>query len=440
MLAWARQLLAAVAVITAHSPALANPSDASLLEPLTVERAIAVALAHNPGLRAANHRARGEALLAEAARKPDAPSLGLDLWQVPLARPWAIHQASMAMVSLRQPIPAAGSLRRRAVAGNHAAAAVAAEHDRRAQDLALAVRHAFIDYEAVSARHALHLDHREISEQVLGLARARQTTSGTLLDIARAETEAARAHADVSSDASTIAAARTRLNSLLARPADAPLGPPVPLPAETVTTPARTLIAEAQQQRPERHIAAKLNDAATMTAAASRREAAAPAAEVGLAYFAATPAMPYHGYGVLVSIQLPWLSGQARKRRDADAAFAAAAREDLDEVELQIAREIAEALASAQTAARRWQALTATALPASARARAVALSGYEVGRADLVAMLSTEATHVEIAIEIIDAKANLDHALADLERAAGAPVERVPLHLQIQAHDHPHPR
>ena len=395
--------------------------------PVTVDRAVAVALASSPGLRAAGHRVRGQELLAEAERKPAGPALSVDVWQVPLARPWAWNESPMVMLALRQPIPVAGLLRRRAAARRHMADAESADRDAQAQALALAVRHAFIDYEAVSARHVLHLEHREVSERVLELARARQTVSGTLLDIARAETEAARAHADVATDATTIDAARIRLNSLLARPPDAPLGPPVPLPAETVSADAVDLIARARDDRPERRAAASRRDAAAMELQAARREAALPSADVGVAYFPATKVMQYHGYGVLVNVSLPWLSAQGRKRRDAQAELAAAADDDLAEARLQIGREVAEALAAAQSAARRWQTLRGAALPASERAREVALSGYEVGRADLLAMLAAEGAYVEITLELIDAKAALDHALAELERASGAPLPRTPL-------------
>ena len=396
--------------------------------PLTIDRAVALALAANPGLQAAAERVRGQTLLADAEAKPAGPSLGLDIWQVPLSRPWAIHESPMIMLALRQPIPPAGLLRRRAAARRHDASASAHERDAQAQALALAVRHAFIEYAAVSARHDLHLEHQEVSERVLQLARARQVVSGSLLEIARAETEAARAHADVATDATSIAAARITLNSLLARPPDAPLGDPVPLPDERPAADATTLVARARELRPEPRAAAARRDAAAMDLEAARREANLPAAELGLAYFPATRVQPTHGYGLLVNLALPWLSGQGRKRRDAQAAFTRAAGHDLAEAHLQVGREVAEAWANAESAARRWQTLRGAALPASQRAREVALSGYEVGRADLLAMLATEAAYVEVSLEIIDAKARLDHALADLERASGSPLPRAPLH------------
>jgi len=407
----------------------------SLTTPLTIDDAVAIALARSPGLMAAAERVRGQALLADAEAKPAGPSLSLDVWQVPLARPWAIHESPMIMLALRQPIAPAGLLRRRAAARRHEASAGSAEREAQAQLLALAVRHAFIEYAAVTARHALHLEHQEVSERVLQLARARQVISGSLLDIARAETEAARAHAEVATDATTIDAARVRLNSLLARTPNAPLGPPVALPDERAATDAATLIARAPQLRPEPRAAAARRDAAAMDLEAARREARVPAAELGLAFFPATKVQPINGYGLLVNVALPWLSGQGRKRRDAQAAFTAAATHDLAEARLQVGREVAEALAAAESAARRWQTLRGAALPASLRARDVALSGYEVGRADLLAMLATEGTYVEVALEIIDAKAALDHALADLERASGSQLPRAPLHPADPHHD-----
>ncbi len=416
---------------TRPSPA----TERALAGPLTIDHAVAVALAHNPGLRAAAHRVRGQSLLAEAEGKPAGPMLSLDIWQVPLARPWAIHESPMVMLALRQPIAPAGLLRRRAAARRHEAEAGSAERDIQAQALTLAVRHAFIDYAAVTARHVLHVEHQEVSERVLELARARQTVSGTLLDIARAETEAARAHTEVATDATTIDAARIRLNSLLARPPDAPLGPPVPMPVETAAADAVDLIARARDERPERRAATSRRDAAAMDLQAARREANMPAADVGLAYFPSTRVMPYNGYGLLVNVSLPWLSGQGRKRRDAASEFAAAAVDELADAALKIDREVAEALAATQTAARRWQTLRGAALPASVRAREVALSGYEVGRADMLGMLAAEGAYVEISLEIIDARAALDHALAELERASGDTLPRTPL-LPTDPHAH----
>ena len=385
-----------------------------LAGPLTIDRAVAVALANNPGLRAAHHRVRSQMLLAEAERKPAGPSLSLDLWQVPLARPYALGQSPMVMLALRQPIPPAGSLKRRAAARGHLADAESADRDVRAQALATAVRHAFIDYAAATARHQLHLDHQAVTDRILQLAQARQSVTGTLLDIARAETEAARALAAVATDQTTIDAARTRLNSLLARPPHAPLGPPVTLPDETATADAADLITRARDQRPEHRAAAARRDAAAMELQAARREANLPAADVGLAFFPATKVMTYNGYGVLVNLSLPWLSGQGRKRRDAQA-------------DLEVASEVAGALQAAQSTARRWVVLRQRALPASQRAREVALSGYEVGRADMLAMLAAEGTYVDIVVELIDVKSELDHALADLDRASGTRIARSPL-------------
>lgn len=408
-------------------PVRAAPADSDLSGSFDIDTAVLVALERSPGLQAAAHRIRAALHLAEAERRPEATRLTFDIWQVPLARPWAWNESPMVMLGLRQPVPAAGSLKLRSAARRKDADADTASRDAVAQDLATAVRHAFIDYAAAIARHGVHLEHQRVSEHVLGLARARQVVGGTLLEIARAETEVARARADVATDATATQAARTRLNTLMAREADAPLGAPQDPVAATVAVDARGLIADAQRGRPETRAADARREAAALDLRASKREANLPSAMLGVAYFPATRPMPMHGYGLMIDLQLPWLSGQARKRRDAQAELSAAASRDVAQVKLGIAGEVSGALATVQSASERYQALVREAGPASARARRVALTGYESGRGDFSALLAAEAVHVEVAMDVIAAKSDLDHALIDLDRAVGSPVARRPL-------------
>jgi outer membrane protein TolC len=422
-----RRCALALALLALPARVGAAPADPDLSGPFDMEAAVAVALGKSPGLQAEGHRVRARELLAEAAARPEATRLTLDIWQVPLARPWALNESPMIMLGVRQPVPAAGSLRARAASLRKDAAADAASRDALAQDLATAVRHAFIDYAAAVARHAVHVEHRQVTERALAVARARQAVGGTLFDIARSETEVARAHADVATDATAITAARTRLNTLMARPADAPLGPPRDISPSTVDADARALIDRATQSRPETRAAGLRKDAASLELRAARREASLPSAMLGVAYFPATKPMPMHGYGLMVDLQLPWLTGQGRKRRDAQRELSAAAARDVAQVELTVAGEVSAALATVQAAAERWQALTTEARPAGERARAVALSGYETGRSDLLSLMAAQAVHVEIATDLIEARSTLDHALVDLDRAAGTPVPRRPL-------------
>lgn len=411
----------ALAALALAGPA---PDDAALRGSFDMEAAVAVALARSPGLQAEDHRVRARELQADAARRPEPTRLTFDIWQVPLARPWAWNDSPMVMLGLRQPVPAAGSLKARSAALRREAAADASGRDALAQDLALAVRHAFIDYAAAVARHRIHLEHRTVTERVVQLTRSRQATGSAVFDIARAETEVARAHADVATDATAISAARTRLNTLMARPADAPLGPPQDTLPTTISADAAALIEKARTTRPETRAAQARREAAALELRAARREASLPSAMLGLAYFPATRPMPMHGYGLMVDLQLPWLTGQARKRRDAQAALAAAAARDVAQVELTVAGEVSTALATVQAASQRYEVLVREAQPAGARAREVALTGYETGRADLLSLLAAEAVFVEIAMDLIEAKSTLDHALVDLDRAAGAPVPR----------------
>ncbi|MFY0535571.1 TolC family protein [Nannocystis pusilla] len=166
----ARSLCLVLALLA--GPVRAAPAESALSGPFDIDTAVAVALERSPGLQAAAHRIRAAEHLAEAERRPEATRLTFDIWQVPLNRPWAWNESPMVMLGLRQPVPAAGSLKLRSAARRKDAAADAANRDVVAQDLATAVRHAFIDYAAAIARHSVHLEHQRVSEHVLGLARA----------------------------------------------------------------------------------------------------------------------------------------------------------------------------------------------------------------------------------------------------------------------------
>lgn len=415
----------AAALGLAGGPARAAPAgEAALSGPFEIEAAVAYALTRSPGLQGAAHRVRAQELLAEAERRPEPTRLTFDLWQVPLAKPWAWNESPMIMLGLRQPVPAAGSLKARAAARRREAAASREDREALAQDLATAVRHAFIDYAAAVARHRIHVEHQQVSDRILGLARARQAVAGALVEVARAETEVARARADVATDVTAIEAARARLNTLMAREADAPLGAPIEPRVATTAGDVRALIAAARSARPEVKAAASRREAAGLELRAARREAALPAAMLGVAYFPATRPMPSHGYGLMVDLQLPWFTGQARKRRDAQVELQAAAARDVAAAELQIAGEVAGALVTVESAAERYRVLIGEARPASARARDVALAGYESGRSDMLALLAGEAVHVEVEMDVIAARTMLGHALVDLDRAVGAPVSR----------------
>lgn len=348
----------------------------------------------------------------------------MQIWQVPIERPYAIEDAQMIMFGVGQTFPAPGARDARRRAQDRMADGDRAMASDRARLVRREVEHAFVDYVEASARHRVHLEHRAVAEQALALARARHAGGGSLTDVAQAEVELARVDSDVVTDRTKVDGARARLNALLARDLDAPLGAPVAGEPEIAAWDLATATAKAREARPELAAFAAQKQARDEEARAAQREATVPSFSVAALYFAPTSPMPQHGYGVNASVSLPWLWGEARAKRDAEKQAAVAAASEARAARIPVDAEVAAAETSVRAAALRLRALAERALPASRRAFDVAWAGYSSTRGDILALLMARRSVVDVESDVVAARASLDHALADLDAAVGVPVPR----------------
>lgn len=419
-----RQLAAATVVFIVAQSCPANAQDDALSKPVDRAVILTAAVRHHPGVRAAEERARATSLAADAEGRLPPPEAMVQIWQVPIARPYAVGDGQMIMVGLGQTFPAPGARGARERAAHHAADAdLAAATDRR-RLIRRDADHAFADYVEATARHRIHLEHRAVAERALSLAKARHAGGASLSDVAQAEVELARMESDVVTDRTRIEGARGRLNALLGRDANAPLGPPIIGEPEVATWDARTASTKAREARPEFKMAGAQFDARTEEARAAEQEAKLPSFTVAALYFAPTTPMPQHGYGVNASMSLPWLWGEASSRRDARRQSAVAASSEALAARIPIDAEVATAEANMRASALRLQALRDRALPASRRAFDVAWAGYESARTDVLVLLVARRSVVDVESEIVMARASLDHALAELDAAVGVEVPR----------------
>jgi cobalt-zinc-cadmium efflux system outer membrane protein len=391
---------------------------------VTVER---LAVARNPGLRAARRRANATRLAGEAEGKLPPPEAEFQIWQVPLSRPYDVPGAQMIMLGLRQPIPAPGSLGAKAEAKERDADLELTMADERAREIVRDVDHAFVSYVEATRKHRIHAEHQAVAEAILRTAQARYPAGGALTDITQAEVEVAKIEADVAVEEANVNTARATLNGLLLRSADAPLGQPVEREATTIGEPLPEILARARALRPETRTAKARTAAAVAEARAAEREANGPMMSVGLLYFAPTTQMPSHGYGLSFSSTLPWLWGRASGTVRAQRELARATTDDTADADARIATEVASAEGQARAQARRLVVLARRSLPAAKRAFQAATSGYTSGGTDILVLLSARNSVVTTEVEIVGAKAALEHALVDLDWAAGAPVRRTPL-------------
>lgn len=419
------RLLAGLVVVLSSAVARAEPPEG--LAPVDRGSLVASALRAHPAIRSAEQRAVATRVRGESEGSLPPPEAMVQVWQVPIARPYAVGDAQMVMVGLGQTFPAPGARGARQRAAEHEADAERAGAGEMARTIRAEVEHAFADYVEATALHRVHLEHREVARRMFELARARHAAGGSLADAAQAEVELARMDADVVKDGTRITAARARLNALLGRDALAPLGPPRVGDAETAAWDVRTATDKARELRPELRASAARLAARREEATAAKREALLPSFSVAALYFAPTGPMPQHGYGMNASMSLPWLWGEASGKRRAAGELARAAESDVEAARRPIDAEVATSEAGVRAQASRLVTLRDRALPASKRAFEVTWSGYEASRGDVLSVVSAHRAIVDVENEVVEARAALEHALADLDAAVGTEVPRRPL-------------
>ena len=416
--------LSFAALARAEEPPVADDSLARRADRASVIR---LAIARNPGLKAQAERVRAVRTMSTAeGRLPD-PELMFQVWQVPFARPLSVGDSQMISAGVTQAFPAPGSLAARSEARGHAATAEEAMLADRARDLVRDVQHAYTDLMESTARHRTHVDHRGVALRIVAAAEARQAAGGTLDDVMQAQLDLARLDADLATEAASMVRARVRLNGFLLRRFEAAFGAPEAGDPVTVAMTPEVLVELAHRTRPDLRAADARAASERALLHGAALEATWPAFSVGAFYFAPTTLMPVNGYGVSASMSLPWLWGGAGPRRDAQTATARAAEYEVADVRLRVSVDVGTASATAGAAVERLRALRDRALPAAKRAREVTLATYPSGKGDLLGLLRAQRAVVDTEMDIVMARATLDHALADLDWAVGMIVPRTPL-------------
>jgi outer membrane protein, heavy metal efflux system len=391
---------------------------ASAAEPplLTLAWALKTMRTANPEVRALAAERTAAWERVPQAQALDDPSVAVQLWGFPFTRqPGA---GSMVMVQISQPLPFPGKRALRAeVAG--ASARVAGEAVRSRQvELVAEVKRLYYQLWINRAARGINARNQELLEQMRRAALARVATStGSVTDVLRIETERARLRADVANltrDRQILAGA---LNARLGREAVAPLGEPVDDFAPPTSSRYAVLLDAAGRQRPDLQ--------------ASRIEAGRAESQVALArrnrYPDFMPMVMFMqdiemgpAWGATLGISVPIWSGQRQGRavREMSAA-AVAARDRQRAARLEVERQVREALASFETAVERLHLLRDEVIPKARASLASIRADYVAARETLTALLDGRRVLQDLELEEQRGRAEVEQARAELERAVG---------------------
>jgi outer membrane protein TolC len=371
------------------------------------------------------HAARAEGSLPTG-------ELGLQAWNLPMTRPYAVGKADMYMVELRQRFPALGSLDARARATAEDAQAMLAEVATEERLTAQRAADAYADYVHGRQDHALHHQHLALLEQMQRAVQARFTTGGAVLaDAARVDLELAKTRRAIARIDGDIARARSTINALLRRGIDAPLGTPREVGPETVRLSVEDLLARAGTSR-----GATLAAEARVRATRARRDAAEaeahiPEFTVGLGYWQDPKRRP--GIGATASMSLPWLWGPQRARLDEAKELEASELSLEDGASVELQSEVTGAHAQLAASERELLVVHDQAVPAARRSIDAMRAEYTTGSASLLEWVDTARSVLDLEMEETDLTAELAHAVAALERAVGSQLPRV----GVSTEEHP---
>ncbi len=394
---------------------------------LTLDEVERIALLHNPEIEVAVRRvAIAEAHVAAAGALDD-PIAMYRGWGVPLQQPWNFNDAQN-MFSITETLPGPGKRRLRTSVAQSDVAELKAELQQTRLEVRVRVHKAFDAMLLASDELRVHHQHVSIARQAIEAARIQYATGSVpQQDILKAQvalTQLAEHMIRFDRDAEL---ARARLNTLLGRDPAAPLNVQgeyavlAPLPDE------QALETLALRSRPDL-LAAQVAVARSHKEQALAKKAYVPDFTVSGGYMLMPPSIPIrNNYMVEGSMNLPWLNHR-KHNAEISESNAEASEQDAELAELRNAAfgQIQEARVQAE-AAQKFALLYHDQLQPQAEATLQSsVIAYENGKTNFLDLLDSQMTVIDIDLAWVQAVADFDSRLADLELATGTPLDDAP--------------
>jgi len=393
--------------------------------PLTLNDVEQVALARSPEIAVASRRVAVAEAHVPVAGALDDPMAMYRGWGVPLRQPWNFNDAQN-MFSISQTFSGAGKRAlRTSVAGSDVDVAKA-QLDEVRLDVRVRVHKAFDDLLLAQNEMAIHHQHVAIARQAIEAARIQYTVGkGPQQDMLKAQVALTLLAEHMIRFDHDAALAQARLNTLLGRDPDTPVSVAGQFAVVAALPEARTLDTVALRSRPDL-MAAEQAAARSHTEQALAKKAYLPDFTVSGGYMLMPAGTPTRNdYMVEASINLPWLN---RRKHDAEIAEATARTTEQD-AELSSLRNVAfgqiqDALVEAQAAQKLAHVYHDQLRPQAEATLESSVIAYENDKTSFLNLLDSQMTVINVDLAWLDAVADFDTRLADLELATGAPLEQ----------------
>ena len=403
---------AAVVALAASTagPALAQAPPPPAGESLTLEEALAIALPANPALAAARLGREEARARRDIARLRPNPDLNVERTNdLP-------HDAA----TLSIPIERGGKRGRRIALAEAQARSGEAEIARLTAGTRNLVRRAYFALAAAQRRAAETAELQRLAESARDAASARfEAGDVPRLDVLQAELSAVQAASETDKALGLLVGSRADLNALLGRPLDGPLAVSAGLDAgmaPPVDAAVRLALAASTELAVHDLGIAEQQAQVALARAEAVRDVTADAGVL----HDALPDFTW-GWRAALTFTLPVFT-RGREQARLEEATLARLQAERDAAAARLRGEVVSSAAAAETQRRALLRYRDEILPRAAEVERMAEDSYRSGQTGLAALLQSLQSVHDLRLQAVQAGTDYQSALADLERAIGAPL------------------
>ena len=350
----------------------------------------------------------------------DAPMAEAQVWQWPFN---SVNPAdtNMYMLMVTQDLPGRGKRQLRAAVAEKDLALAEGDIAIRARDVVNQIRQAHASLYIARKAIVVHLDSVELLRQIADVSQAKYTTGRiSQQDVLKPVLELSRLHTDIIMFEEQANLAKARLNVLLNRAPETPIGPLVEPDEQMVLPGTADLQRVALERQPDLQRARIEIERAGAELAAVRSDYK-PDFSVQGGYML-MPRMT-DAWMARVGItwpRAPWSRGRIDARVAEQTAAIQTAKARAQAMENMVRLAVQEAYVRAKSAQDRAALLRTTIRPQSLQTLEVSRVAYQTDRLDFQALIDNQRVLLDVNLDYFRALSDFTQALADLERAVGS--------------------
>lgn len=398
---------------------LVHPQPPTSAPPLSLTDALREAVEKNPELAAlrqdvtvARQRPRQERFLAP-------PMAEAQVWQ------WPVNtlnptNVGMYMFMVSQELPGRGKRDLRAAVAEKDVALAENDVALRIRDLASEIRQAYTSLFIARRAIDVHQASVELLRQMTDVAQDKYSTGRiSQQDVLKPTLELSRLHGDIITFNEQASNASARLNTLMDRPPEAPIGPLLEPREQQLLSDTATLQRLAIERQPELTRSGVEIERAEAQLAVEKHELKPDFVVQG--GYMLTPRMTdaWMGRIGITWPKAPWSRGRTDARVAERTAAVDAAKGRTRALENRVRLAVHDAYVRAKSAEDRAALLRTTILPQARQTLDVSRVAYQSDRLDFQALLDNERVLLDSELEYFRAVADFQQAISDLERAIG---------------------